>query len=110
MCRRDERYLEDDVEAPPTGVKKSRFLRKERKTDLSFKDMAKEVEVPVAPARRRRKEAKPLPDLPEKAVKEEEEQEVERNRHGVTIIHFPNDPDDLDPIARPKPKNVPEVG
>ena len=34
---------------------------------------------------------------------------VERNRHGITVVHFPHDPDDLPSIPRPPPKNVPEV-
>ena len=35
--------------------------------------------------------------------------QVERNRHGITVVHFPHDPDDLPAIPRPPAKNVPEV-
>merc|ERR1711934_190483 len=62
------------------GVKKSRFLKKERKVELSYKDQ----------------------------VAEEKNTEVERNRHGITVVHFPHDPDDLPAIPRPPAKNVPE--
>jgi len=107
--RRDERYLEDDHELgsmPNPDVKKSRFLKKERKVELSYKDQVEEPKAPEVP-RRRRKEAKPLPELKE-PVAEEKNTEVERNRHGITVVHFPHDPDDLPAIPRPPPKNVPE--
>merc|ERR1719495_3121601 len=39
---------------------------------------------------------------------EDKKTEVERNRHGITVVNFPNDPDDLPAIPRPPPKNVPE--
>lgn len=105
--RRDERYMEDDPDTPAApGVKKSRFLRKARKQELAYKEN-KEEAAPAAPVRRRRK---PLPELPEVAgpPRAEQEKVVERNRHGVTVVHFPHDPDDLDPIPRPPVKNVPE--
>merc|ERR1719305_1750972 len=107
--RRDERYLEDDHEpgsVPNPNVKKSRFLKKERKVELSYKDQVEEPAAPEVP-RRRRKETKPLPELKE-PVAEEKNTEVERNRHGITVIHFPHDPDDLPAIPRPPAKNVPE--
>ena len=108
--RRDERYLEDDDDHPANpGVKKSRFLKKERKIELSFKENVPEVvKDVVAPPRRRRKEAKELPELKE-PVKEAKVQEVERNRHGITVVHWPHNPDDLVPIPRPPVKNVPQV-
>merc|ERR1719278_425532 len=104
--RRDERYLEDDLDSVPNPeVKKSRFLKKERKVELSYKDQV-EPPPPEVP-RRRRKEAKPLPEL-KKPETEEKKTEVERNRHGITVVNFPHDPDDLPAIPRPPPKNVPE--
>merc|ERR1719225_1272552 len=104
--RRDERYLEDDLDSVPNPeVKKSRFLKKERKVELSYKDQV-EPTPPEVP-RRRRKEAKPLPEL-KKPETEEKKPEVERNRHGIIVVNFPHDPDDLPAIPRPPPKNVPE--
>ena len=112
MSRRDERYMEDNTEHPdyvPSGVKKSRFLKKERKIELSYKENVESPkEVVVAPPRRRRKETKELPPLLEKEVVVKEAVK-EKNRHGVTVVHFPSDPDDLDPIPRPPVKNVPQV-
>merc|ERR1719500_1458812 len=55
--RRDERYLEDDHEpgsVPNPNVKKSRFLKKERKVELSYKDQVEEPAAPEVPRRRRR--------------------------------------------------------
>merc|ERR1719295_1883658 len=55
--RRDERYLEDDHEpgsVPNPEVKKSRFLKKERKVELSYKDQVEEPAAPEVPRRRRR--------------------------------------------------------
>merc|ERR1712013_620823 len=63
--RRDERYLEDDIDSVPNP----------------------EVKKPET---------------------EEKKTEVERNRHGITVVNFPHDPDDLPAIPRPPPKNVPE--
>jgi hypothetical protein len=108
--RRDERYMEEDPDVPAVpGVKKSRFLRKERKPELAYKENKEAAaSAPEAPVRRRRK---PLQELPEVAgpPRVQQEKVVEKNRHGVTVVHFPHDPDDLDPIPRPPVKNVPEV-
>merc|ERR1719220_2230173 len=92
-------------QAQATEVEKSRFLKKERKVELSYKDQV-EPTPPEVP-RRRRKEAKPLPEL-NKPETEEKKTAVERNRHGITVVNFPHDPDDLPAIPRPPPKNVPE--
>ena len=104
--------MEENTENPdyvPSGVKKSRFLKKERKIELSYKENVESPkEVVVAPPRRRRKETKELPPLLEKEVVVKEAVK-EKNRHGVTVVNFPNDPDDLDPIPRPPIKNVPQV-
>ena len=57
MNRRDERYLEDDHEpgsVPNPNVKKSRFLKKERKVELSYKDQVEEPAAPEVPRRRRK--------------------------------------------------------
>ena len=71
MCnRRDERYLEDDHEpgsVPNPNVKKSRFLKKERKVELSYKDQVEEPAAPEVPRRRRKEVFLPfllLPSLP----------------------------------------------
>ena len=55
--RRDERYLEDDHEpgsVPNPDVKKSRFLKKERKVELSYKDQVEEPKAPEVPRRRKK--------------------------------------------------------
>ena len=68
-------------------------------------------------------QAKPLPELKEPVAEEKNNAEVEkskqwgflfppqveRNRHGITVVHFPHDPDDLPSIPRPPKPNVPEV-
>ena len=54
--------MEDDHEpgsVPNPEVKKSRFLKKERKVELSYKDQVEEPAAPEVP-RRRRKEVKNL--------------------------------------------------
>ena len=63
LCiRNDERYLEDEPGMVSSqDVKKSRFLKKERKVELSYKDQ-KEPEAPEVP-RRRRKEVTNLQDF-----------------------------------------------
>ena len=98
MKRRDERYYEDDHEpgsVPNPEVKKSRFLRKERKVELSYKDKEQEPAAPEVPRRRRKQvlpllsslhhshcfclQAKPLPELKE-PVPEEKNTEVNRSK------------------------------
>ena len=61
--RRDERYLEDDHEpgsVPNPDVKKSRFLKKERKVELSYKDQVEEPKAPEVPRRRKKEVGKPF--------------------------------------------------
>merc|ERR1719270_481302 len=85
--RRDERYLEDDLDSVPNPeVKKSRFLKKERKVELSYKDQV-EPTPPEVP-RRRRKEAKPLPEL----KKPETEERRLRLNETVTGSQWPTSP------------------
>ena len=58
--------MEDDHEpgsVPNPEVKKSRFLKKERKVELSYKDQVEEPAAPEVP-RRRRKEVKNMYILP----------------------------------------------
>lgn len=104
--RNDARYEEDEEgQLPRPGVKKSRFLKKERNIELSYKDQRT----------KNSKENKPLTtvrnkDTPKQDTIVEEipsKKESKKNRHGVTIVDFPFDPQDLEPIPRPKPKNVP---
>ena len=67
MNRRDERYLEDDHEpgsVPNPNVKKSRFLKKERKVELSYKDQVEEPAAPEVPRRRRKEVFLPFLLLP----------------------------------------------
>ena len=111
MNRRDERYLEDDHEAgsvPNPEVKKSRFLKKERKVELSYKDRVEEPAAPEVPRRRRKEvfppfssfslflpswfslccmQAKPLPELKE-PVAEEKKTEVKRSKNEPHFLSF----------------------
>merc|ERR1719430_660906 len=112
--RREERYLEDDLDiegAASSGVKKSRFLKKERKVELSYKDDVEETpNTMVAPVRRKKRGLKELPELKELETveKKDEEPMAEKNRHGITVVHWPRDTDDLPTPPRPPVKNVPE--
>lgn len=111
--RRDERYLEDDTEVESSAnVKKSRFLKKARnwKPELSYKEEAETPLCVVAPIRRRRKGAKELPEWKDEreAVVTDKKPEVEKNRHGITVVHWPHDTDDLPPLPAPPVKNIPE--
>ena len=97
--RNDARYEEDEAgQHPAPGVKKSRFLRRERKVELSYKDQ-QSVKKEIKPKIEGSKEEPIIEDKPIK--------EARKDRHGRTIVEFPYDPADLDPIARPKPENVP---
>ena len=93
------RYEEDEKgQQPAPGVKKSRFLRRERKVELSYKDQE-----PI------RNEMKPKVEIQKQeiVIEEKPKKATKKDRHGVTIVEFPYDPADLEPIPRPKPKNVP---
>ena len=97
LCNRnDERYLEDEPGMVSSqDVKKSRFLKKERKVELSYKDQ-KEPEAPEVPRRRRKEvsnltrfrplshddllQAKPLPELKEPVAEEKNNAEVEKSK------------------------------
>lgn len=97
--RNDARYEEDEEgQQPAPGVKKSRFLRRERKVELSYKDQEST-----------KQEIKPKVEVKkqETVIEEKPKKETKKDRHGVTIVEFPYDPADLEPIPRPKPKNVP---
>jgi len=97
--RNDARYeVEEAGQEPAPGVKKSRFLRKEKKIELSFKDQA-----PVQKEIVEKKEEKNEEPLEEEIPKKE----VQKNSRGLTIVEFPHDPADLKPFPRPPPKNVP---
>jgi len=105
--RKDARYEEDEEGQEPTpGVKKSRFLRRERKIELSYKDQdpASSKEIKPKMEFKKRETPKEEPVVEDKAAKKE----TAKDRRGMTIVNFPFDPEDLDPIPRPKPKNVPD--
>merc|ERR1719153_145220 len=114
--RRDERYYEDDTpeEESSNTVKKSRFLKKARnwKPELSYKEEAKPLVVDLVPVRRRRKGMKELPEWKEDEKKAETSDEktevVKKNRHGITVVDWPHDTDDLPPLPEPPVKNIPE--
>merc|ERR1712106_367495 len=76
----DARYEEDEEGQHPTpGVEKSRFLRRERKVELSYKDQ-QSVKKEIKPKIEVRKEEPIIEDRPIKARKD---------RHGRTIVEFP---------------------
>ena len=99
--RNDQRYEEDEEGTSVPGVKKSRFLKKSKKIELSFKEDSKKEELA------------PRVEAPS-AVKEEVVKEVvkvekkEKNSRGLSVIQFPPDPSDLPPLPEPPPKNVPD--
>ena len=99
--RNDARFEEDDEgQLPKPGVKKSRFLKRERKIELSYKDQK--------PTSLVLEVKKNKTHIHETLVEEKpNKMEPKKDRHGVTIVDFPFDPQDLEPIPRPKPKNLP---
>jgi len=97
--RNDARYEEDEEGQLPTpGIKKSRFLRREKKVELSYKDQE-----PVKKETKTKIEEK----KEEPVVEARPKKETQKDRHGRTIVEFPYDPADLEPFTRPEPKNVP---
>jgi len=102
ISRNDARYEElEEGEVAPAGVKKSRFLKRPKKVELSFKDQQ--------PAAVFRREEVVKPKAKEEEVLEDEKpkKETKKDRHGRTVVEFPYDPSDLPPLPRPPPKNVP---
>ena len=112
MCnRRDERYLEDDHEpgsVPNPNVKKSRFLKKERKVELSYKDQVEEPAAPEVPRRRRKEvflpvlpnshyllQTKPLPELKEPVAEEKNTEVRPIGEAKLNLIFYPYFPDAL---------------
>ena len=103
--RNDARYIEEEEgEAPPPGVKKSRFLRKSRQVELSYKN--KEQEPAIVSATN----TKSVGEKPEDIVEETEKPAVKtsKNSRGLTLVEFPFDPEDLAPLPRAPPKNIPD--
>ena len=82
-------------------MKKSRFLKKSAKVGLSYKD---EVSSTLEPRQKR----KVLPTEPVVEKTEKPLRTPEKNSRGLTVLEFPNDPDDLPPLPRPKAKNTPD--
>ena len=106
-ARNDARYVEDEegaAPAPAPGVKKSRFLRKSKHVELSYKD--KEPEVPVVKSAAKKvieksvQESDPEPEAPKL--------KTSKNSRGLTVVDFPHDPDDLPPLPRPKARSTPD--
>lgn len=110
--RNEERYYEPDHEDWKKGnhenIKKSRFLMKERGLESSFKDQMKKKRALEDITENEKDSASKHNDDIESVDEETKEKEKERNRHGVTMTNWPNDPDDLEPLSRPPPKNIPE--
>lgn len=102
--RNDVRYHEDDYDAnlSVSGIKKSRFLRKSKDIKLSYKDDEPSIAIIVNPNLIKETIAE-QDDKPSKTTKP-----VEKNSRGMTIVEYPADPDDLEPLPRPKPKNIPD--
>ena len=82
-------------------MKKSRFLKKSAKVGLSYKD---EVSSTLEPRQKR----KVLPTEPVVEKTEKPLRTPEKNSRGLTVLEFPNDPDNLPPLPRPKAKNTPD--
>ena len=82
-------------------MKKSRFLKKSAKVGLSYKD---EVSSTLEPRHKR----KVLPTEPVVEKTEKPLRTPEKNSRGLTVLEFPNDPEDLPPLPRPKAKNTPD--
>ena len=82
-------------------MKKSRFLKKSAKVGLSYKD---EVSSTLEPRQKR----KVLPTEPVVEKTEKPLRTPEKNSRGLTVLEFPNDPEDLPPLPRPKAKNTPD--
>ena len=82
-------------------MKKSRFLKKSAKVGLSYKD---EVSSTLEPRQKR----KVLPTEPVVEKTDKPLRTPEKNSRGLTVLEFPNDPDDLPPLPRPKAKNTPD--
>jgi len=102
--RNDARYYEDEEGEPPVpGVKKSRFLKKSAAVALSYKDEASPALEPRLEKKRTALRNEPVVEKTEKPVKT-----PEKNSRGLTVLEFPNDPDDLPPLPRPKAKNTPD--
>ena len=102
--RNDVRYHEDDDDAnlSVSGIKKSRFLRKSKDIKLSYKDAEPVIAIIVNPNLIKETNTE-QDDKPSKTAKP-----VEKNSRGMTIVEYPADPDDLEPLPRPKPKNIPD--
>ena len=104
--RNDARYYEDEEgAAPTTGVKKSRFLRKSRHMELSYKDQLPSKEDVV--------KSKHVVDKqkPEQENIEESGQpklKTTKNSRGLTVVDFPFDPSDLPPLPQAPPRNKPD--
>ena len=82
-------------------MKKSRFLKKSAKVGLSYKD---EVSSTLEPRQKR----KVLPTEPVVEKTDKPLRTPEKNSRGLTVLEFPNDPEDLPPLPRPKAKNTPD--
>jgi len=113
--RNDERYYDPDPEevwrvGAKKDVKRSRFLKKEHKVELSYKDQQKNNVSNVLASLTQSGKKKQVKKESEEEIKEEEtdKKPAEKNRHGVTVVDWPHDPEDLEPIRRPPPKHIPD--
>jgi len=104
--RNDARYeVDEEGNSVDPSVKKSRFLRREKKVELSYKDQ-KSAASNEYNQKYQSKKKDEIKD--EEIIEHKNEKKKEKDRHGVTIVEFPYDPEDLEPLPRPKPKAVPE--
>lgn len=95
--RNDARYYEDEEdETPVPGIKKSRFLKKSKKAALSHNDDLRQSVEPSVELKEKDVEIVPVIEKKEK------------NSRGLTVVHFPHDPDDLPPLPRATVKARPD--
>ena len=87
------------------GVKKSRFLKKSPKVDLSYKDDVSPILEPRVENKKKVLAQVPVVEKSERPVKVKTPQ---KNSRGLTVVEFPQDPEDVPPLPRPKAKKTPD--
>jgi len=106
--RNDARYFEDEEGGKTvSGVRKSRFLKKSKQVELSYKDKSEDVPVIAKSGSQSKYESMDLgDDTQDNSFKSK--LKTSKNSRGLTVVEFPHDPDDLPALPAAPPRNIPK--
>ena len=87
--------------------RKSRFLKKSKQVELSYKDKSEDVPVIAKSGSQSKYENMDLDDdTQDNSFKSK--LKTSKNSRGLTVVEFPHDPDDLPALPAAPPRNIPK--